>query len=768
MAAPVATRAHTVSAAGSRAGSHWLGRDWWGNRLQDWQLRDGRLFCVAALGNRLGRTVSALTWDVTRPAVVLRVRTGTITAGKGFSGFVVGTGRQGDDWRSRVLVGAASGEGGGILATYEADGAVRFREHTDEVHQHLFAEMPSEKRRYGGPRRTDEDVTLQLTVRRGNGGPVDLLLRALDTSRGTVLASARMQLSDHRAVRGGIGLMSSDRSSSGARYWFSDFRAEGAGALRLPERGLGPVVGTLFSVSECGLKMTAQLMPLDPDTPVSGSLQLVAPTGDWETVASSTLGPGYTLTFRVPDWDATTARAYRVVLRGLQGSAYTGAVPAEPRGRELTVAHLSCVKAAHRPLDKPSGNRLRLAEESRLGLYTSDNVWFPHDRLAGAMAAHRPDLLVAHGDQVYQNSPTEVDHSHLLLDFLYKYVLWLWSFRELTRCTPSVVLTDDHDVYQANLWGAGGIAARDGDPRSGGYLRTPEWVNVMQQMVSGHNPDPVDPTPVEQQIGVNYGSFVYGGAGFAFLEDRKFKSAPTTQTTDESTLQLLGERQEAFLAAWSGERVEMPKVVLTQTSFACLETDETGSACRDEDSNGWPVPGRDRALRLIRSAGALLVCGDQHIGVLARHGIDRSTQPTEPHFDGPLQFTVPAGCASFQRWFEPGELPGRGAEMHTGDWVDGFDNPVRVLAVVQPSITRAHFRTVHRGGSDLGDRRLKREGYGIVRIDPVQRHFVLECWPWNIDPRAPGAVPYAGFPVAAPFDDNLSHLHSADMTQHAL
>ena len=753
-AAPVVARAEPAPAT-EVGGTHWLGPDWWGNRLQDWRLRGDRLECVAAPGYRFGRTVSALTWEVVRPTVVLRVRTGTRTVGKGFSGFVVGTGRRGDDWRARVLVGAMSGEGGGFLATYESDGAVRFREHTDEKRQFAYTEIPSLKRRYGGARRTGEDVTLELTVRRRDG-LADLLLRAIDTFRGTVLASARMQLLDPRQVLGGVALISSDRTSPGARYWFSDFVAKGVGARRRPQRALGPVVGTLFTVSECGLKMTAQLMPVDPQTVTSGRLQVAAGTGVWETVASASLGPGYTLAFRVPQWDRTRARAYRVLLPGLPDSAYTGTVPAEPSGRELVVAHLSCVKAAHRRLDEASRGTPRLEEESPLGLYTSDNVWFPHNQLAAGMAAHQPDLLVAHGDQLYQNSPTGVDQSNVMLDFLAKYVLWLWSFRELTRCTPTVVLTDDHDVYQPNLWGAGGIPAVDG-PTSGGYLLAPDWVNGMQHMVSGHNPDPFDPTPVEQQIGVHYGSFVYGGVSFAFLEDRKFKSAPTTSTTDEAALQLLGARQEAFLAWWAAQQPELPKIVLTQTSLACLETDELGAASHDRDSNGWPGPGRDRALRQVRAAGALVVCGDQHIGVLARHGIGRPLERTaESGFDGPLQFTVPAGSASYQRWFEPGELPGRGEQVHTGEWLDGFDNPVQVLAIVQPSITRAHYRTGYLAGSELGDRNLKREGYGIVRVNAAERRFVLECWPWHADPLSGDATQYAGFPYAGDFDDNLT------------
>lgn len=109
---------------------------------------------------------------------------------------------------------------------------------------------------------------------------------------------------------------------------------------------------------------------------------------------------------------------------------------------------------------------------------------------------------------------------------------------------------------------------------------------------------------------------------------------------------------------------------------------------------------------------------------------------------------------SFQRRFEPGLLPGAGSTPHTGEWVDGFGNPVQVLAVVQPQCTRADFQTAYPGYlGKVGDRRLKNEGYGIVRVDPAARRFVIECWRWDGDPTAPETVQYPGFLHVLGFDE---------------
>ena len=116
-----------------------------------------------------------------------------------------------------------------------------------------------------------------------------------------------------------------------------------------------------------------------------------------------------------------------------------------------------------------------------------------------------------------------------MLDYLRKWFLFGWEFRDLLRDTPSVCLPDDHDVYHGNVWGAGGRHAEGvgyAGQDSGGYIEPAAWVNMVQRTQTSHLPDPFDPTPVEQGIGVYYTELIRGGVSFALLEDRKWKSAP--------------------------------------------------------------------------------------------------------------------------------------------------------------------------------------------------------------------------------------------------
>ena len=134
---------------------------------------------------------------------------------------------------------------------------------------------------------------------------------------------------------------------------------------------------------------------------------------------------------------------------------------------------------------------------------------------------------------------------------------------------PSVVIPDDHDVYHGNIWGLGGGPVPEGGSRGsdGGYEMHAEWVRMVERTQVSNLPDPYDPTPVLQDIGVYYTDFNYGGISMAVVEDRKFKSGPA-QAVDKKThkgrvdhvrdpnfdpmvldkpgLHLLGDRQEKF------------------------------------------------------------------------------------------------------------------------------------------------------------------------------------------------------------------------------
>ena len=732
----------------------WLAPQYWANRPADWRLAGGRIEALTA--NAGGRTVGVLTRQVVPGDSdgALSVRTGTLATGTGFSGFLVGAGRGALDWRAAALVMGASGQGGGLLAVYDSDGHVRFREHTNESSQFAFAELLATNRSGPAPARSSsEDVVLTLDIVSTGSNTFSLTLTARRTGDATLLSRATRSGVPGSDLVGGISLISSTRGGgTTARHWFRDLESGGP-KIGVFNRETGPVLGVLYSLSDSILKLTAQFMPIGAADPQSASLQRRASAAEpWETVSTAPVGTGYVALFRVTQWDATRDWEYRVTWADdtPQAAAYTGVVRRDPTSKSsITVAMVNCTIHTFRRLDSKTSGTPKFPGETFRGLYTTENMYFPYAELATNIQHHAPDLFVAFGDQYYENRPTLESLTPNILDVSSRYYLWLWSFAEITRNTPTICLVDDHDVNHPNLFGWSGMAAAGGNYNLGGYIMSADWVNAVQRMQCAHNPDAFDPTPVLQGITVSYGAFSYGGVSFAFLEDRKFKDTNKTNRDASGNplpapRQILGARQETFLRAWSSMHPGQPKVCLTQTVFSTVSTSPSGSRQADPDTSASPVAARRSALTLLKSARALILSGDQHLASVVRHGITSFT-------DGPIQFTGPAGGTAWQRWFTPTSALPNSTGPYTGDFTDGYGNRFRVLAVANPKISFAQVRQIQPGGNEVGDRDLKSEGYAITRIDKANAQFRLECWPWQTDPTVPGATQFAGWPHTIPF-----------------
>jgi alkaline phosphatase D len=215
-----------------------------------------------------------------------------------------------------------------------------------------------------------------------------------------------------------------------------------------------------------------------------------------------------------------------------------------------------------------------------------------------------------------------------------------------------------------------------------------EWVKAVERTQTGHLPDAVDPAPLESGIGVYFTKMTWGGVPMAILEDRKWKSGPgavlpkgaknaqlAAEAVDPPGASLLGGRQEKFLGEWAAATREEPlRLVFSQTIF-CKGHTHTGPTLNrnhfDWDSNGWPRSGRQRALQPLKGNRTLMLHGDQHLGLLVRHGIEEWN-------DGPWAFMVPGTANGWPRawWPEDGRI--------AGDFTDPFGNKFSVLAAANP------------------------------------------------------------------------------------
>jgi hypothetical protein len=484
------------------------------------------------------------------------------------------------------------------------------------------------------------------------------------------------------------------------------------------------VAFALYTHDRGVLKLTAQLFPLKPDEPRESRLEFRR-DGKWiEAAKAPVVFPGWSAHFHVENWDETRDVPYRA--RHGESAMFEGLIRRDPRDKPaIVVANMSCNSS------RTTGLRPEIIEN---------------------LKAHNPDLLLFAGDQTYRHT----EHTAGWIEFGLQ-------FRDVIRDRPTITIPDDHDVGHPNLWGENGKRSLRKDNADGGYFYPVEYVNMVQRQQTWHLPDPVDPAPVERGITVYFTRLRVGGVDLAIIEDRKFKSGPEgkipqqgprpdhindptydPKAVDLPGFELLGQRQIRFLRDWGQDwtGAEM-KAVLSQTAFCGavhMHGKRDGRLLADLDCNGWPQSGRNLALEEIRRAGAVHLCGDQHLAVVVKHGIAEWS-------DGPYGFTSPALVNTiYGRWWHPlDERPGRNPVPDsplpwTGDFLDGLGNKISLLAYANPP--------------DISDERQRADGYGIVRFDKRTRRITFECWPRFADVSDGDKAQFPGWPITVEMSDN--------------
>ena len=494
----------------------------------------------------------------------------------------------------------------------------------------------------------------------------------------------------------------------------------------------------LYTVEDKVLKLNAQLYPLKEGEPRKVRLE-VKKAGEWKVIAETdVIQRGWTAPFRVTGWDPTRDTAYRVA-HG-KTAYYEGLIRRDPvEKKEIVVAAFT-------------GNSISPAHGGDIS----------RDDIVQNIKRIKPDLLFFSGDQVY-------DHRR-------HYAAWLKfgrDFGEIIRSIPTITIPDDHDVGQANIWGANGKKASTGSGPDGGFFMPVEYVNEVQRAQTSHLPDPYDPTPIQRDITVYYTDMKVGGISFAIIEDRKFKSGPKglipqqgprpdhvrdpnydPKTIDVPGAVLLGERQLKFLKKWGQDwkGAEM-KAVLSQTIFcggAHIHGKIGGRLHADLDSNGWPQTGRNKAIDVMRRSFSVHIAGDQHLGTIFQHGIDDWD-------DSVFSFCVPSIANLYLRWWVPLEAGANrlaGMPEYTGRHLDGFHNKVTCWAAANPGMKAEDFRK----GGKLTTRAA---GFGVVRFNKPSREITFECWPRNVDITDPKARQYPGWPKTIRQEDNYSRKAAA-------
>lgn len=736
----------------------WTGPEFWGNRLQDWQIRDGKATCVVSAPNR---NLHCLTCQLSNEAGAFETSISidllnreVSKSSENYVGFRLGAKGPFDDYRSAAVFGQ------GIDAGVTSEGRLFIGEKSNPE-----------------PLKIGRSIRLRLQATPAENG-YQVQLTGFDPANDQQLAKFAVDNISSDDLTGNIALVAhfghAEEIEEKPSVSFAGWMIKGAKIQKDLSQVFGPICFAQYTLHNKALKLNAQLTPIEAIADHTVELQ-IKERGKWKTLKESPIDPlGRIAQFRVENWEHKSDIPYRVRLQlplsnDTKEYFYEGTIAGEPKqSDQVKVAVFSC----------------------------NADYGFPDSEIAPQVVKHHPHMAVFLGDQFYestggfgiQTSPIEKSS----LDYLRKWYMFGWSYRDIFRHIPAAIIPDDHDVYHGNVWGEAGKEAPTDQgwgydaQDQGGYKMPPEWVNMVQRTQTGHLPDPYDPTPVKQDIGVYYTDWNYGGISFAILEDRKFKSAPKNVLPEEAKVvngfiqnpefnikkhydveaDLLGERQMKFLNDWAGnwgDGVQM-KAVLSQTNFCTLATLPEGSIIdqivpklpipepgeyvkgdaptTDMDSNGWPQKGRDEALRTIRKCFAFHIAGDQHLASMVHYGVDEFG-------DAGYAFAGPALNNLWPRRWWPSvtqdHQPLAGEPKYTGNFLDGFGNRMTVHAVANP----------HQTGIEPALIYDRATGYGIVTFDKNERTIQTECWPRYVDPNNPSTGnQYTGWPIIVYQQDN--------------
>ncbi len=710
----------------------WIGKDFWSVPLEDWKVENGKLHCTGnvpqARVNLLTHVLSKGSGDFEASVIISLTNEGSVP---GSAGFLIGLEDKEDpDLRAACYFGEGVPAGVSIKGyAFLDDKKVMLPE------KFSFDEFNITIK--GNDNRIKMEVTDQ------NGLRIKDISTSTDGIQGLLAIAANM----HTGI---------DKNPGNSDFTFDNLKFTGSKVVHEPENSFGPVLWTMYTLNRNQVKLMALMPPMGKDDNQVVTLQLRHGLS-WRPVATETIEPdSRTAVFRLEDWDVSRNVDYRVeyVEKNKKGteikSWYQGTIRREPANRPLKLGALTCQ-------------------------FTSG---FPYTPLVKNLTHLNPDLLYFSGDQIYEpnggypikREPEDVS----IINYLGKYYLFGWAFRDLMRDRPTICTPDDHDVYHGNLWGEAGAEMPEGSGTSDsrGFRQSVKMVNVVNQTQCGQMPDPYDPSPIKRGMSVWYTSLNYGRISFAIISDRIFKTAPEAVSDwagrhdhmkapredlsflDKPGVEMIGERQSLFLEDWITDWKDTDmKVLLSQTVYANVATHH-GSLDNylygDLDSGGWPKSGRDKIIRLLRKGAALHINGDQHLTTLVQYGIDGFR-------DAGWSFCTPAICNFYMRWFLPDELeiPVVDRPEHnypnTGNYEDSFGNKNYVYAVGNPGKITTDKR------SRYNNAQLRVSGFGIITFDKQKRTIEMESWRFQADAKNPNPVrdQFPGWPLTISQFENL-------------
>lgn len=717
----------------------WLSYQFWCNSYLDWKVENHKVVAYPFFKNKRTAHISGIHAEMNKSYYGIEFDLGFFNSeNTGYSGVLIGLGSKSNNAHSNLIIHNNRPQNEGLLYGCTKQGEFFLNEYQSD--STLFSKRLDEQ----ATKWLHDSIGLKLKYEYApNLNQVVLTLSRIDSIliKDTVTHSFN--------IEGNIALTYSNTQSYKAFSWFDNLSLYGKG-LQKSNNETNLILSTFHNIQEDSLFLTAQLQPCKLATTDSIELYVISENEDtkeeliqfkyeYDSLA-------HQIRFRTSLKYMHQNMDYEVRYKGYQSQKtirYKGKLKKIKEKNKLTLMTLNC-------------NGYPFLHE---GSYDYSNLWYPYEQITKGFEEFNPELLVFLGDQFYESRPNMPIYKAPFnyLDYLYKWNIYCLQFRGLTASTPTIILTDDHDVYHSNLWGNKGQRAQQIDTNiiptyyqenydtwqqdNGGYLMSDTFVNMAIRSQTSHLPQPYyrDSSNVPNY----YTSYQFGKFDFAILEDKKFKSPPsslnipiyngqplndslTPKELNNDSLQLLGNKQLEFLTDFYQQNPNTMKIVLTQSAYAGLTTVDSAShplkdrpaeksnqhkLNRDMDTNGWPKTGRDKAMAIIGPQASLVLAGDQHLGSLV--------ELYDTLGNGTYFFTTPSIANTWPRTWYPSNSDIKKNTL--GEYEDGFGNKMKVRAVANPLNEVLAPIEINS----------KSPGFGIIELNKFWKTAKIHAYPLN-------------------------------------
>ncbi|MDH5380697.1 MAG: twin-arginine translocation pathway signal protein, partial [Cyclobacteriaceae bacterium] len=340
----------------------WIGPEFWGNRLQDWVIENGKAVCRVSEPNRNLQILIAQANKLIKP---YKIKTQIQILNRNQEnpllnqvGFMIGAKGRFENYQSSAVFGK------GLIAGVNMEG---FPFIGDEIHESKID--------------LNNPIDLQLEVVPKEDQFKIRLSISTSTTKEIELSFESKKTYSNEEVTGNLALYSHFEKSEMPSVSFSYFTLEGEKLTIRPSQTFGPICFAQYTLHNNILKLNAQLAPLEKIEGHKAELQFFR--GNWSTEQTVTIHPMARIAaFRIENFSEETDLKYRIKLTiplatKTEEYFYEGTIHIAPSNlNNLKTAVFSC-NADH---------------------------GFPDQEIPENVLKHKPDLALFLGDQFYEST----------------------------------------------------------------------------------------------------------------------------------------------------------------------------------------------------------------------------------------------------------------------------------------------------------------------------------------------------------------------------